>query len=59
VILAQRDVVTAQSARTQAQANYAKALIAFELATGTLLERNGVAFDEAFRGNLWKASSQP
>jgi outer membrane protein len=59
VILAQRDVVTAQSARTQAQVNYAKAVIAMELATGTLLERNGIAFDDAFRGNLWKTSGQP
>jgi len=59
VILAQRDLITAQSAQTQAQVNYAKALIAFELATGTLPQRNGIAFDEAFRGDLWKSSGQP
>jgi outer membrane protein TolC len=59
VILAQRDLIGAQSAQTQAQVNYAKALIAFELATGTLPQRNGIAFDEAFRGDLWKSSGQP
>jgi len=59
VILAQRDLVTARSAQTQAQVNYAKALIALELATGTLLERNGISFDDAFRGDLWKGSRKP
>ena len=59
VILAQRDLIAAQSAQTQAQVNYAKALIAFELATGTLPQRNGIPLDEAFRGDLWKGSGQP
>ena len=59
VILAQRDLFTAQSARTQAQVNYAKALVALELASGTLLERNGIPFGDAFRGDLWKTSGQP
>jgi outer membrane protein len=58
VILAQRDLVTAQMALTQAQVNYAKALIALELSTGTLLERNGLSFDEAFRGSLWTSSQK-
>jgi outer membrane protein len=59
VILAQRDLVAAQSARTQAQVNYAKSRIAFELATGTLVEQNGISFDDAFRGTLWTSSEKP
>jgi outer membrane protein len=59
VILAQRDLVAAQSARMQAQVNYAKSRIAFELATGTLLEQNGISFDDAFRGSLWTSSEKP
>lgn len=59
VILAQRDLVAAQSAQTQAQVNYAKSRIAFELATGTLVEQNGISFEDAFRGSLWTNSEKP
>ena len=37
----------------------AKALIALELAEGTILNRNGINFDQAFAGNLWKTSGNP
>ncbi len=56
VILAQRDLVTAQSALVQAQVNYAKAAVAEELATGSLLAQNGIAFDSAFKGGLWRSA---
>ena len=59
VILAQRDLDTAQLVLIQAQVNYAKALIALELAEGTILNRNGINFDQAFAGNLWKTSGNP
>jgi outer membrane protein TolC len=59
VILAQRDLATAQAVLIQAQVNYGKALIALELAEGTILERNGIDFDQAFRGSLWKTDEKP
>ena len=59
VILAQRDLATAQAVLIQAQVNYGKALIALELAEGTILERNGINFDQAFRGSLWKTDEKP
>jgi len=33
--------------------NYAKALVAYQVAIGSLLERNGIDADAAQRGNLW------
>jgi outer membrane protein TolC len=52
VTLAERDFITAQSAEIQSRVNYAKAFIAYEIAVGGLLERNGLVFEEALRGNL-------
>ncbi len=43
----------------QAQVNYAKALIALELAEGTILNKNGINFDQAFAGSLWKTTGNP
>lgn len=54
VILAGRDLDAAQLVLIQAQVNYAKALIALELAEGTILEKNAIKFDQAFRGRLWE-----
>lgn len=59
VILAQRDLDAAQLVLIQAQVNYAKALIALELAQGTILDKNGINFDQAFAGSLWKTSGTP
>ncbi len=59
VILAGRDLAAAQLVLIQAQVSYAKALIALELAEGTVLEKNGIDFDRAFRGSLWKTSGTP
>jgi len=54
VMLAQRDLIAAQAAEIQARVNYAKALVAHEVAVGTFLEKNGVVADDAQRGTLWK-----
>jgi outer membrane protein TolC len=59
VILAQRDLAATQSALIQAQVSYAKALIALELAEGSILERNGIHFDQAFAGGVWKTFGKP
>lgn len=59
VILAERDVAAAQLVLIQAQVSYAKALIALELAEGTILESNGIKFERAFQGSLWKTSERP
>jgi outer membrane protein TolC len=53
VMLAQRDLAAAESADVQARLNYAKSLVAYEVAIGSLLERNGIDADQALRGTLW------
>lgn len=52
VILAQRDLLTAQLAEAQAQDAFAKAKVALDQATGVTLEANHVSLDEALRGRL-------
>ena len=56
VILAERDAAVAQLVLIRALVSYAKAEIALELAEGTILERHGINFDQAFAGTLWKDS---
>jgi outer membrane protein TolC len=53
VMLAQRDLAAAESADVQARVNYAKSLVAYEVAVGSLLEHNGIDADQALRGTLW------
>jgi outer membrane protein TolC len=57
VILAGRDLAAAQLVLIQAQVSYAKALIALEMAEGTILEKNGINFDRAFQGSLWTSGT--
>jgi outer membrane protein len=59
VIGAQRDVSTAQNNEVKAQAAYAKALIQFEQATGTLLERNNIGVSDAILGDAPRAANIP
>lgn len=47
VVQAQRDWVVAEAQELQARANYAKALIQVDKASGLVLERNHVSLDEA------------
>jgi outer membrane protein TolC len=59
VILAQRDLDTAQYAEIEARVIAAKDLVALEVAMGTFLQNHGISFDNAIRGDLWKGSTQP
>lgn len=52
VTLAQRDLTSAQAAAIQTRVNYAKALIAHEIAVGSFLDRHGIVADDAQRGSL-------
>jgi len=52
VILAQRDLLTAQSNEVAALAAYAKARVELDRATGQTIERNHISLDEAFRGSV-------
>ena len=52
VMLAERDLRSAESAAIQARANYAKALVTYEVAISSFLEKNGIAFEDALRGSL-------
>ena len=54
VTQAQRDLVAAESAEIQVRVNYAKALVAHQIAVGNFLDQNGVAFDAALHGRLLK-----
>lgn len=54
VILRERDLVAAQQADLAAGATYAKALVEFERATGTTLDRNGILLGDAQSGHIVK-----
>ncbi len=54
VVLQQRDVTTAQYAEIQAADGYAKALVSMDQARGTMLERNGMTFNDALQGTVTK-----
>ncbi len=54
VILRERDLVSARQSDVTASATYAKALVEFERATGTTLEKNGIALSDAQYGHLEK-----
>jgi outer membrane protein TolC len=59
VITAQRDLATAEGNVVKARATYAKALIQYEQATGTLLERNKIELSEAVEGEVHRAPNIP
>ncbi|HXA51889.1 MAG TPA: TolC family protein [Candidatus Acidoferrum sp.] len=50
VILAERDLVTAQSNSLTAEASYAKARVELDRATGQILYNNSVSMDDAVKG---------
>lgn len=54
VILAQRDLATAEGTRVQALAAYAAARTQLELVTGSILEANNIQLDEAKSGHVSK-----
>jgi outer membrane protein len=59
VITAQRNLATAEGNVVKARATYAKALIQYEQATGTLLDRNNIALAEAVDGEVHRAPNIP
>jgi outer membrane protein TolC len=58
VILAQRDLVAAQSAEIQVRVNAAKAQVALQSAMSTLLESHGLSFEDALRGDVFTSSAR-
>lgn len=52
VILRERDLVAARQSDVAAVANYAKALVEFDRATGTSLNTNGIAMNDALAGRV-------
>jgi outer membrane protein TolC len=58
VTLALRDLTAAESADVQARVNYAKSLVAYQVAVGSFLEHNGIDSDAALRGSLWNDAAK-
>jgi outer membrane protein len=54
VIGSERELATAENSQVRARASYAKALIQFELATGTILDRNNIELSDAVRAQFPK-----
>ena len=59
VITAQRNLATAEGNVVKTRATYAKALIQYEQATGTLLERNNIELSEAVDGEVYRVPNIP
>jgi outer membrane protein TolC len=59
VITAQQNVAIAQGHVVRAHAIYAKALIQYEQATGTLLERNKIEMSEAVDAEVNRVPNIP
>ena len=59
VITAQRNLATAEGNVVRDRAVYAKALIQYEQATGTLLDRNNIEMSEAVEGEVHHAPNIP
>jgi outer membrane protein TolC len=59
VIIAQTNLANAQGTVVTARAAYAKALIQYEQATGTLLDRNHIDLSEAMQGEVQRAPNIP
>ncbi len=59
VITAQQNLAIAQGHVVKAHVSYAKALIQYELATGTLLERHNIEMSEAINGEVHRVPSAP
>jgi outer membrane protein TolC len=59
VITAQRNLATAEGNVVRDRAAYAKALIQYEQATGTLLERNNIELTDAVDGEVRRAPNIP
>jgi outer membrane protein TolC len=54
VILRERDLINARQAEVASMATYTKAIVEMDRARGVTLERNGIEYLDALRGNLSK-----
>lgn len=59
VVTDQQTVASAESAETQALANYSHARIAFDQALGTTLDQNTISIEEAYAGKVARQSVLP
>ena len=59
VIQAQRDLSTAEASEVKARSDYAKALIQFELATGTIMDRFHIQLADAKQGRVSRPANIP
>jgi outer membrane protein len=59
VITAQTSLATSEDNVVKARATYAKALIQFEQATGTVLQKNNVVLQNAIQGNVPRTPNIP
>jgi outer membrane protein TolC len=59
IVLDQQNVATAESAETQALANFSHARIGLDSAMGRTLEANHISFDEALAGTISRPSQLP
>jgi outer membrane protein TolC len=59
VVLRTRDLAAAQYALVQAEDAYAKALVALDQATGTVLDHNGIELSDAVTGTVSKQPTPP
>jgi outer membrane protein TolC len=59
VVLRTRDVVSAQYALVQAEDLYAKALVAMDQSTGTILDHNGIELNDAVTGTVSRQPTPP
>jgi outer membrane protein TolC len=55
----QIDLTRAQAAEIQSRVDYAKSVIAQEVALGNFLEAHNIVYDTALQGRLWRDSTQP
>jgi outer membrane protein TolC len=55
----QIDLTRAQAAEIQSRLDYAKAMLAQEVAVGGFLEVHNINYDDALQGRLWRDSSKP
>ncbi|HEV2176675.1 MAG TPA: TolC family protein [Terriglobia bacterium] len=59
VILTERDLNTAEGNEVKARSAYAQALVQYETATGTLLDRNNIQFANAKSGQVHRVPNIP
>jgi outer membrane protein TolC len=59
VIIAQRNLAEAEGNVVKDRAAYAKALIQYEQASGTLLDRNNIELSEAVEGEVHRVPNIP